>query len=289
MSPLQRMIKYAAMLFAVILAGSIITSVIYGIIRGFNASLFDAAEISSSNKSTIQYISKEYQYDKISQIKIGNGFANVEIEARNDIEQCEVTLDRVDDSYSVEFDDGILEIDSSRGGGLFTVLEDESGSGSFGKIRIVVPQKKVLASLSVDNGRGDFKLEDVEVDTLSINGGSGQIRFRNAKVNEAGIVAGVGDIDFNDCTVSNMELKGGIGEFDFTGILAGKNVINGNIGNIDIRTDYSQDEYQISVSDGIGTTYLNGEEVGNLTGSETEGTNVIDVDEGIGDIYLRFD
>lgn len=99
------------------------------------------------------------------------------------------------------------------------------------------------------------------------------------------IEMGAGKLDINHVELNNVTLNLGIGKTNINSTLLGKNTIECGIGKVDLNLDLSADQYAFKLNKGIGEIKLNGKKVKNDTTIGT-GTNLIDVDGGIGQINV---
>ena len=208
----QKIIKYLAIIFAMM----IIINIIGGIASGLTTitSLFSGFKNNNENV----YVFTVDEINEINNLKIDLKTSNLVV--------------RSGDTFSIHTNNRYVK----------QVLNNESltikENGHFNfnsnnEVIITIPVDKIFNKINISMGAGNLNSENLTSLYLNIDAGAGNISFDNLSVTEEfDLNGGAGNITINNSQVKNLDLDNGIGEFKFSGYLFGNNEIDMGVGTI---------------------------------------------------------
>ncbi|WP_294344559.1 DUF4097 family beta strand repeat-containing protein [uncultured Clostridium sp.] len=147
------------------------------------------------------------------------------------------------------------------------------------KIEIYIP-REYKNDISLSNGVGDIKMEDVNGDNVSIGNGTGDMDITKINVKELVINSGVGDTTLNlDKSPKNMKISGGTGDCDIKiKEVNGDITYSGGVGDLSIIVPENA-PIKIKTSSGIGDRHIDAK-------VSEENKYTFNLDNGLGDIKV---
>lgn len=255
MTSFQKVIKYIATGFAVLLAIGIVVTILevslslIGFITGWN----------SNNISD----TKTFDPNDIKTINIDMPVASVIIKEGSEFK---VDAKAVSSEYMCVLDNSILKIDDTKSD--YSIFSGNIGSLN-SELTITIP-------------------DDSSFETVSVDLGVGEIKIANLIVKEAIIINnGIGDIDIQNSDAKNAEFDLGIGEINFSGILAGENKFNNGIGEINLDIFANPDNYEIKKDADLGEASVK-DYTNDIYKDENSPSGKISSEIGIGEIDIIF-
>ncbi len=266
MSAFQRVIKYLAIAFAIVLAVGIISGICFGI-----GSVFGFISHDSDGE-----IEKEFSLSKAeSALYIDLSGAALTFKTGSDLEA-------VSDSKYIK-----CRQDGSR------LLITQTGLTLIGKnkkdisVTVYVPEDMIFDEIDIDMGAGTLTADVLNAKGLTVDMGAGEAIIDELNVSEeAEIDGGAGSITVLKGNIANLDADTGAGDFDISARLSGTSSIDHGIGEANICLTGSEDDYTIELEKGIGEATLNGFEVSD--GTYGNGPARLEVDCGIGEINIDF-
>lgn len=261
----QKLIKYFAIVLAVLLIVSVIGGVASGVLNIFG--LFDG--INYEEKST--YIYTETAEQEINSMEIKLKTSKLKIYPG---ESFSIETNNKNISYSFDKDK--------------IIIKEKKYINFNNSITITIPKDKIFESVDIDSGTGNIDADDLSTLYLELDGGVGDITFNNLSVtDEIKIENGVGNIELLDSQINNLEFDGGVGNFRFEGELFGKSDFDTGVGDIYIEVNSSLDDYTIEVDKGIGNITINDKKIDSNYRNNKESSKSILIDAGIGNVTLK--
>jgi len=260
-------IKYAAIALAVLL--------VVGVLAGFMRLLSYFLPVLSSNTT------REFKT----------------FEIRNEINILKIEVHQVDLEI-LTAPNAVFRVESNCKD--LTVLENEnelfvkdkkrfflSGNGD-AVLRLFIPEGTVFDEVHISTGAGKTDLEDMRAKVIDMNFGAGKVVMQNVVATDnAFIDAGVGKLSIRKSQFNNLELDMGVGDLEFSGTLLGRNAFKLGVGSSQIDLTGSLDDYRIHVEKGIGTIYVDGDNVKNDT-RLGQGDTELFCEGGVGTIKITF-
>jgi DUF4097 and DUF4098 domain-containing protein YvlB len=270
MTNFQKVIKYAAMAFAIFLTVSIIGGILS--VLGLFGRFFGDETAVGDLKT----------YEISSEINV----LEVNISAADfTIKQGEI--------FSVESDLKYLTVKDK--GGVLTIKD--KGNKRFNitpytiteaTLTLYIPANTVFEKAVVNTGAGRLTVDYLSADMMNFELGAGEVKIDTLIAKSSvNINGGAGKITISDGSLHNLDLEMGIGQLNLTSSLIGENEFELGIGETNITVIGNKDDYKISIDKGLGNVRIDGTSVSDIR-NFGNGNNTIDISGGIGDINLKF-
>jgi len=266
-SSFQRVIKYFAIAFAVLIIFNLVTSIIYGINMVEN--IFSKDKTSDGN---------------LEKVDIDDDYSILDIEVTNvDI------LVKNGDNFKIEKDSDDVRVREV--GNKLLITEKDYGlfeEKRESELVVYVPEDYVFDSISIENGAGRVDVDYLKTKEIELDLGAGKVNLNKIDVSdEMSIDGGAGEIIINDGYVNDLDLDMGIGKVELNLSLTGNSEINAGVGEIFLTLLDDSNNYRINVNKGVGTVMIADSEMSD--GSHYgDGNNIINIDGGIGNIKVDF-
>ena len=229
---MKKLIKYAALLFALALAASIIGGCLtlgVSLIRGIQDELSYQTEFKHSENNSFWYRTEEGDIVFLG-IPIGEGSGEVKSGSEqftaSEIISMKINLGSADlivepwerDTVSIEYENIPAEYEFYVNDE--TLVIDRKNKISFfwnisftktPKIHISVPASKVFEKITVDKGSGSAMLIDVAATEINVDNGSGGLGISNATAEKLYIDSGSGGVNISDSKAGKSEFNSGSG------------------------------------------------------------------------------
>ena len=279
MSSNQRVIKYVATAFAILLAVGIISAIagiainVLSALTGFSLANEDRMDVTENFTDVRSLNIKNITGDLY--IKTGDTFR--------------VEGDNVLESFISEVsDDGTLTIKEMNKHSGFLKFDFNWFKSHKSTITVYLPEDFLAESARIDSGAGDVIIDALDAESLIINAGVGDIEGNNIYAYEVEIDCGVGDMKLLRARFTDAYINCGIGDMELGGILLGDSTVRGGIGEVDLELIGSEEDYDIDVDSGIGKVRVNGEKV-SKDYQNRSAEHSLNVNGGIGDITIDFE
>lgn len=273
MTTAQKIIKYCALAFAILLAVSIIGGIITavsglpllfgGTVSGIETDGADTGELNS-------YV-------------IDGAVSSV------DIELSAAQL-RIKTGEGILVESNIGRLTAENDGGKLTVKDHSSlfsPSSPGGRVTLTLPRELELEEVEIESGAGEVHIENLRARSLSLDLGAGKTVLEDVSVSErTDIDGGAGKLSVLGGELAGLEFDMGAGEAELSCRLSGRCRIDQGIGSLGLTLTGSRKDYRISLEQGVGKISLEGEAVSD--GVYGSGANEIEIDGGIGSIRVGF-
>ena len=276
MTTVQKIIKYIATAFALLL----IFTIISGILTGGYAILSAVGLIHTDNKEIITENLKTISdgVTEVSKLEIDLACTNLNI--------------KIGDIFKVETNNSKIIFEQNNGS--VKIKEEKqnwlNNNNKTSNLIIYIPEDMVqIDETNIKTGAGKISIEKLNTKSLYLELGAGDVYLKNIIAAEEGkIDGGIGKAELQSCKIKNLKADLGVGEFNFTGVLTGKNEIDSGEGAININLMDSKDNYKIDVSKGIGNVTLDGQKIEEDRVYGT-GDNHLKLNGGIGKIKINIE
>lgn len=318
---MKRVIKYAAVLFALVLSVSIIGSCLM-------AGVKLVQRLVATSEGTEEYKDIWYRKENGDIVFLGitigsrsDGKSGMESFAAADVHSLylegghgfmevqewqqdyfSVEYENIPDDYEIYNDAGILTIVREKAVFSLGVTFDKPS-----KIYVRVPEGTVLKTAEVSNASGSMTITGISAEKLFVDkgsgsadisgitaknsvfdSGSGSINVRDSSLGVTEVDSGSGGVNLENVVAENLVLDSGSGRVDISGELTGKCLFDSGSGSVNIVIYGEEENYNISTDIGSGSFYLNGrkekEEKIEYRGAE----NLLVFDAGSGRVSLEF-
>lgn len=303
MNAIQKVIKYGAMAFAVMLSISIMGAIVtflFGIMVGVEKETKSATERNSfSQEYTKEMLAAEKvdtlwvdfsgkitikpgEVFKIEAVDVSEDFA---VECRNG----KITIKEREDNSPIQWVVSLGEGFSWDQQVTITVPSDlelkllEVNSGS-GKVSVEEIKTK---SMVMDSGSGSVEMRGVSAAETSLNTGSGSVTITDSDLGKAKLDSGSGKVKMQQVIVMDADVKSGSGKVEFEGELTGDCDFDTGSGSVQLTIKGSEEEYRVEAECGSGSFRLNGKKIDDgIYGRNVKGE--ISVDSGSGAVSIEF-
>ena len=157
------------------------------------------------------------------------------------------------------------------------------------KLTIYLPEGYTFDETAIDCGAGKVNIEELRTEELDMDLGAGEVLIEALYVErEADVDGGAGKIAISSGEITDLDLDLGVGEFVCEAFIYGDSDIDCGVGSVSLVLKGNRDDYRIRLEKGIGNAYLEGE---GMTGNQVygDGYNRIDIEGGVGNIDIRFE
>ena len=274
MNTFQKVIKYAAIGFAIFLTVTILSGII-GVFSGV-VYIFSGEEVStveySKDFNNVERLNINHKVGKLN-VRPGSGF---KVEASN-----------VSDRFRAEVVNGTLIIDEPDFMRRFLWFNFGT-SREKSVITVYVPEDFNAKRIEIDSGAGNVSLENLTTDYLKINAGVGEIYGKNLTAMRVDADGGVGEMKLLDVNFTDVDFSSGVGSIDIEGMIFGKADFECGIGSVRISLKGARDDYALKVNAGLGNVRINGDKVSGDYRDNFKADNTISIEGGIGDVNITF-
>jgi hypothetical protein len=268
----QKLIKNIAIGFAIVVAISIVGGIISMI--GFFVNIGSGR---GAEKADYVYEITE----EVTSISIDHEIGTLSIQTGD---RFLVEAESVGKDFKCQVSNGTLVISENGKNSFFSIGFNSKGLKT--KITITIPEDFSANKVNINAGAGNINITNLTTEYLKINGGAGNIKANDIWANKVELDNGVGNMNFINVVLNDVDLDGGVGNVNITGIMTGKNDIDAGVGNIDISLEGKIDDYNLSVSPGLGRVSVNGTKQGEIKNSSSGAEHSIKVDGGVGNIDI---
>ena len=276
---MKRIIKYAAVAFALILAASIIGGCLtagVAVVRKLVEKTADretteggrteAAEnglwhrdengdiifmgIRFGNNGAVKSGSEEFAGKEISAMEIEGLSGELILEAW-DGNTILVTYENIAEEYEIFQDGEVLKIQCDKGW-----LSINTSFNQLPKIHVQVPANQVLENVNVDKGSGSMKMTGITADSIQVDSGSGSVNISEVSGEELAVESGSGSVKISGVAVKEFRVDSGSGSVTVEEVAAEKTVLDSGSGTVTVKNS-SVGETRVDTGSG----FVNFEEV----------------------------
>ena len=277
MTSLQKIIKYAAIAFAIYLSIMIISMIVFGITLIFGISTgIDMYEESKQEKQEM----------------ISNDFIDItELENLDiDLKECKLEIKK-GESLKVEYDKVNTDFECVLNGKTLKIKDNRVNINwfNFSKVQsnmiIYIPETTQLSKVDINLGAADTNIEYLKCEKLNINTGAGRCHIQDLIAQDAKVECGAGETSIDETTLDTLKLDGGVGKTSITGSINQSANINAGVGRLEINLIGSSEDYKIKAETGLGQFVVDNKRV---TDNQIIGTGNVDIDAGVGETIVSF-
>lgn len=269
MSQAQKVIKYVAIAFAMLL--------IVGIISGIASGLYYIVGVNYIPNGS------DGEGNMIAE-KIDGEVSSLNIELKS---VCLTVV--TGESFGVETDSSHLQF--SKEGETLKIKETGISffrSGIKETLKITVPRDFPFADVKIDSGAGVVSVDTLSAERLDFEIGAGSVLIKKLNVSSsADIEGGAGKFTVESGEIRNADIDIGVGEFLLSARLTGSSKVDCGVGRTVLTLTGSLDDYSLHIKKGIGAASVGGTQVsdGARIGN---GDSSVDISGGIGSIEILF-
>ena len=265
MSQAQRIIKYIAIAFAVLLIFSIVSGIMYGILAVTN--------VFSNDDDAI--------LENLKELPVTSNALILDVE----VGSASIII-KQGERLRVETNNKYIRLEEN--GDRLSITEKKHNwvGNKNSELVIYIPENYTFDDVNFETGAGRIDIYSLTTKSLDFDLGAGEVIIDNLDVaNEASIEGGAGKVSILNGSMNNLELDMGVGEVSITSKITGNSNINAGVGKMVLKLLDS--DYKIKIDKGIGNATVNNEKVvdSSYYGS---GKNIIDIDGGVGNIEVSY-
>ncbi|HHT97783.1 MAG TPA: DUF4097 domain-containing protein [Clostridiales bacterium] len=273
MTTFQKMIQYIAMGFAGLLA-LFILFVTLGVV-------FPFLSITGSFDDNTSNYSKEFE--NITSLDIDVGAANFYIKTGD---KFKVEAKNISSNFKVSVSqNNNLRISNTN---IKNNLFSSTKINKHAKITVFLPENFIADNITLDAGAGNVHIDLLNTHKLTFNAGAGNIIANNINAKHLILNGGVGNVSFTNSVFNSSYIVAGVGNLSFEGVLYGINKISCGVGNLTLNINSKFEDYDMSVSSGIGKIMINGQSHTNFN-SDNGKSNLLTINGGIGNVFINFE
>lgn len=274
MNTAQRLIKWLAVAFAVLLVWGVVTAIAGG---GMLMSYIWGDWHDDEPGSVAVDVDETVTFDEIDSLQI-------EVKATS-------LVVKQGEKFQLLARDG-AEVTTRRNGRTLKIEERNVnfwGWNEHREIILVLPEDAAeLTSFRLEAGAGRIEVRDVATKQLDVKFGAGRGELNGVVASErAKINSGAGHLVVRESELHNLEFEMGAGKVALGAKLVGQNEIDAGVGKLELQLIGPAADYQLRVETGLGAFRLNGEKIGE--GYYGDGGNLVKIDGGVGsiDVYTE--
>lgn len=273
MTDVQRLIKYLAIAFAVVLTVAIIGGILSAV--GVLGGIF----LGGGEETDATGDMKTYAVgSRISELKIHINAADLSIK-----EGTAFSVESNLKHLTVEEKNGCLILKD-----LTTIKLNGSNAYKDAVLTVYVPAGTVFERINLKTGAGRVTAGELLAETVDLELGAGDALIDTlVATKSADIEGGAGRIAISGGALHNLELDMGVGQLNLTSALTGECQLELGIGESNITLIGSREAYELNIEKGIGEIRVDGKVVSDY-GSSGNGTAEVKIQGGIGAIYVEF-
>jgi DUF4097 and DUF4098 domain-containing protein YvlB len=281
MSSFQRVIKYCAIAFAILLAVGIISGIVQVAVAV--VSVVSGNTFTVRNEKTVDY---EEAFENVRSINIDIATGDLTIKTGDTFR---VEAVNVTNGFKAKMSgNGTLLIDENHNNLRFFWFNLNGIYNPNSKITVYLPADFVAKRADINCGAGKVTIEKLQADDLVISAGAGNINGSELTAKEVKIDGGVGNVDLEKVQFEDADFNCGVGNLRVEGSLLGDNKIDCGVGEVNLELQGNEEDYDLDIDAGIGTIRLNGEKISKGTRRNSDAENSIKIDGGVGSVKINF-
>ena len=266
MTRAEKIVKYCAIAFAVILIIGIVSALLQAV--SFGRVLFgeDDGEVGEMKDHEIS--------GDIRNLKISLAAAELEIRTGEAL-----SLQSNYEKMTVKCENGHLTVEDKRRAPNF-------GNNEKVTVILTVPEGFAFDRVSIEAGAGNVKISDLHSGRFCMELGAGNVEITALNVTEqTEIHGGTGKLLLTGAALRDLDMELGVGDVTMEAALLGECEIECGIGELDIALIGEPSDYRIEVEKALGEATVNGE---SISGDRTvgDGKNSLEIHGGIGSISI---
>ncbi len=278
MNQFQKVTKYIAMTFAVLLAVGIITMVA-GLVLNVIGFITGTPVFGSRNR-----IDAAYDFTGVESLDIDNYAGTLEIMVGDTFR---VEGQKVLESFKAEVtEDGTLVVSEHNNKRFLWFRFNWFGSPN-SKITVYLPQDFIAKEARIDTGAGNTRIEGLHAKELILSVGAGSVSGDRVLAEKVKLNGGIGSLTLSGVSFEDADIDSGIGSTRIEGELLGKSKIDCGIGDVKLELIGSREDYSLDVDAGIGSVRVNGDKL-HASDHKEDAKHSLKVEGGIGKIYIDF-
>lgn len=281
MTPLQKVIKYGAMVFGFYLAFVILSAIIFGIVTIFGVFFGIDAYKSYTSKETVTTEYFEETFENANDLNIKLDVSKLTIKTGDEFR---VEVKNPTNEFYCKMDGDTLKIRDERSNvNLFNFSNDDV----IPEIILYIPRNQKFSNIEIETGVNETYIEKVVADKVDIETGVGKFTIGDIEADVANISGGAGETNIEKSTLNELKLEAGVGKFVINSKISEEAKIDAGVGQLIVNLEGNKENYKVKTSTGLGNLLVDGKTAGDnqVIG---EGSTYIKVEAGVGEVKINF-
>lgn len=267
MTTTQRVIKYCAIGFAIVLIIGIVSAIV---------STVSALSFFFDNRDVVGEMKSYSISEPINELTVDLSGAKLKIK-----EGSSFSVESNHEKLDINQSNGVLSVKEKRRFGIFHF---ESVS-----VIVTVPEGFSFDKANISTDMGAVDIDALTAERLSLSFGAGSVDIDELVATASSrIDCGAGKLTVLGGELNNLDLDMGVGKADLKSRVTGNADIDCGVGKTDLTLIGTKDDYRISLDKGLGSAIIDNVSFSNST-DYGFGANSIDIDGGVGGIDVRFE
>lgn len=280
MTPLQKVIKYGAILFGFYLVFVILNMIIFGIMTIFGISIGLDAYKAYTNREDSAIVSFDEVFENVNNLDVELSVSKLNVK-NGDKFRVEVSNSTSD--FSCKMDGDTLKIKDKRSGfNLFNFSNDVVP-----EVVIYIPEGQKFNEVDIETGINETYIEKMIANNLDLETGVGKFTIGELNANVAKIVGGAGDTNIEKSTFNELKLDAGVGKFVVNSDVVESAKIEAGVGQLIVNLEGDKEKYKVKASTGLGSLLVDGVKVADNQ-TVGNGDSYIRVEAGVGEVRVNF-
>ena len=299
MNLFERIVKYIAIAFAIMLSFGIITGILTGVLAAAGMFSEEQPFIRKEDTEEMDFVK---EFSNVKNLKVDISFGRVEIVEGDTFR---VTAEKVPDDCVIKMENETLVVERESDNFVnFSFLRKNNYADA--KLVIEFPAGFIADTVSLDTGSGVFSVEGLMAEKLQMDTGSGSFVAKGLTAKETGLDTGSGAVTIEDSalgelsmesgsglvhltrvTAHDVELESGSGILTVEGSLTGDCSFDTGSGNVDLILYGNRSDYKILSDIGSGGLWVEGNRV-KEDSIDISAKHTLDFETGSGRVSLEF-
>lgn len=299
MNLFERIVKYMAVAFAVMLSFGIITGILTGVLAAVGMLSEDVPFIRTGTTERVDFVK---EFSGVKSLKIDVSSERVEI---REGDAFRVTATHVPKHCLVEMQHQTLVVESESEAWITVLFWDKEHQAE-SHILIEVPTGFMADTVQLDHGAGAFSVEKLDTKKLMIETGSGSFIAKHVSAKETELDTHSGNVTIEDSalgelqldtgsglvrlsriTAQDIELESGSGSLSIEGTLTGNCSLETGSGRVDVLLYGDRSDYRIVSEIGSGGFWVEGNRV-KEDHIDISAKHTLEFDTGSGRVSVEF-
>jgi len=283
MNSFQRIIKYCAIAFAIILAVGIISgiaSVVFGVVTVVSGG------VRYNHDGNDNRINFSQDFTNVKSLDIENSTGSLYIKTGDTFR---VEAENVTEGFQAKVSgNGKLTVNESSHGIQFFWFNINNFNNPNSKITVYLPEGFVAENAKIDTGAGKVTIDALAADSLVISAGAGNITGDKLTAEDVSIDGGVGSVSLSNVNFKDADFNCGVGNLKVDGVLLGKNKVDSGVGEVDLELIGNEKDYDFNIDSGIGSIRIDGKKISEGYKTHNDADNSLEIDGGVGNVRIDF-
>ena len=154
-------------------------------------------------------------------------------------------------------------------------------------LKVYIPSNVKLDEIKAENNFGKTNIEYLNAKKVDLDFEAGKTKIKDIVSDSTNIDIETGLFEVENGTMKNVNFDSGVGKSEITSRIIGTSKFDTGIGSLSLNLIGNSNNYKIMVDKGIGNVKIDGVST-NDNSVNGNGNNIIDINSGIGEIYVNY-